>query len=770
MRAAYELSENTEFHGLAVIRRTANAARSLPAGAEPAHPSRLRRAIATFLLTLSWLACFLHTSAAHAEDGYDLWLRYRPVEAAETVAAYRARASQIVPEPGSPTLQAAERELSMGLAGLLGATVPTARAVSANGAILLGTPASSPAIAALRLDLSKAGREGYVIRSATTGGRSVIAIAGNEDAGVLHGVFHFLRLMQTRASLDSLAISSAPALQHRLLDHWDNLDGTVERGYAGASIWDWHKLPDYLDPRYERYARASASVGINGAVLTNVNANAVSLQPAYIAKAAALAGVLRTYGIRAYLTARFSAPIEIGGLKTADPLDATVQAWWKAKADEIYEAIPDFGGFVVKANSEGQPGPQDYGRSHADGANMLADAVARHGGIVMWRAFVYSHEQPDDRAKQAYSEFVPLDGKFRENVLLQVKNGAIDFQPREPFHPLFGAMPKTPLMLEVQLTKEYLGFATHLAYLAPMYEETLTSDTFVKGKGSTVAKVIDGSLHGYKRTGMAGVANIGSDRNWTGSQFDQANWYAFGRLAWNPSLGSAAIAEEWARMTFSNDARFVTPVVQMMMGSREAVVDYMTPLGLHHQMGRGYHYGPGPWVAGGPRADWTSVYYSRADAVGVGFDRSASGSNAVGQYAREVASVFGNVDKVPEKFLLWFHHVPWDRRMGSGRTLWDEMVVQYTRGVETVSNMRKTWAGMAPYVDAERHEEVAAFLAIQEKEAKWWRDACIAYFQTFSKRPMPAGYAAPEKTLQEYEAIEIPYAPGLPPANSPGRQ
>jgi alpha-glucuronidase len=729
----------------------------------------MRAAIVTFLLTLFCAVSLGRMSIAHAEDGYDLWLRFSLVEPAETLAAYRARATQIVTESGLPTLQAAERELSTGLSGLLGTTVPVVQAASLNGAILLGTPASSPAIAALGLDLSKAGTEGYVIRSATAAGRSVIAIAGNTDVGVLHGAFHFLRLMQTRASLDSLAIASAPALQHRLLNHWDNLDGTVERGYAGASIWDWHKLPDYLDPRYERYARACASIGINGTVLTNVNANAISLQPRYIAKAAALAGVLRTYGIRVYLTARFSAPIEIGGLTTADPLDAGVQAWWKAKADEIYTASPDFGGFVVKANSEGQPGPQDYKRSHADGANMLADAVAPHGGIVMWRAFVYSNEQPDDRAKQAYSEFVPLDGKFRDNVMLQVKNGAIDFQPREPFHPLFGTMPKTPLMLEVQLTKEYLGFATHLAYLAPLYEETLTSDTFVKGKGSTVAKVIDGSLHGYRHTGMAGVANIGSDRNWTGSQFDQANWYAYGRLSWSPALGSQAIAEEWARMTFSNDPRFLTPVVQMMMGSREAVVDYMTPLGLHHQMGRGFHYGPGPWVSGMPRADWNSVYYSRADDVGVGFDRSARGSNAIGQYAPEVAKVFGDINKVPEKFLLWFHHVPWDRRMASGRTLWDEMVVDYTRGVSAVSDMRKTWENAAPYVDAGRHKEVAAFLAIQEKEAKWWRDACIAYFQSFSKRPLPAGFAPPEKTLEEYKSIAIPYAPGLPPANPPGR-
>jgi alpha-glucuronidase len=722
----------------------------------------MRAAIVTFLLSLSCIA--------HAEDGYDLWLRYRPVESGQTLAAYRRHATQIVSESGSPTLEAARRELSTGLGGLLGEAVPVSRSVTSDGAVVIGTPASSALIKALGLDLSSAGKAGYVIRSVTSGGRSITAIAGNEDVGVLHGVFHFLRLMQTRAPLDALAITSAPAVQYRVLDHWDNLDGTVERGYAGASLWDWHKLPDYLDPRYERYARACASIGINGSVLTNVNANAISLTAPYIAKAAALAGVFRPYGIRVYLTAKFSAPIEIGGLKTADPLDASVKAWWRAKADEIYRAIPDFGGFLVKANSEGQPGPQDYHRTHADGANMLADAVGPHGGIIMWRAFVYSNEQPDDRAKQAYSEFVPLDGKFRENVLLQVKNGAIDFQPREPFHPLFGAMPKTPLMLELQITKEYLGFATHLAYLAPLFEETLSSDTFVKGKGSTVAKVIDGSLHGYTRTGIAGVANVGRDRNWSGSEFDQANWYAFGRLAWKPTLGAATIAEEWARMTFSNDSRFLEPVVRMMMGSREAVVDYMTPLGLHHLMASGHHYGPGPWISGGSRADWTPVYYHRADSVGIGFDRSATGSNAVAQYSPEVAKVFGNIDTVPEKYLLWFHHVPWDHRMASGRTLWDELVVHYTRGVETVHNMRKTWASLAPYVDAERHAEVAAFLAIQEKEAKWWRDACIAYFQSFSKRPLPEGYAPPTKSLQEYEAIRIPYAPGHPPADPPWRE
>jgi alpha-glucuronidase len=383
----------------------------------------------------------------------------------------------------------------------------------------------------------------------------------------------------------------------------------------------------------------------------------------------------------------------------------------------------------------------------------------------MWRAFVYSQNQPDDRAKQAYAEFVPLDGKFRDNVVLQVKNGPIDFQPREPFHPLFGAMPRTPLMLELQITKEYLGFATHLVYLAPLFEETLRSDTYAKGPDSTVAKVIDGSLsgHGPHTTGMAGVANIGSDRNWTGSHFDQANWYAFGRLAWDPSLTSAGIAAEWVKMTFSSDPAFVSPVVAMMLGSREAAVEYMTPLGLHHQMSRHGHYGPGPWVGGGARADWTSVYFNRADARGIGFDRTKTGSNAVAQYAPQVADQFADLKRVPQKYLLWFHHVPWDYRLSTGRTLWDELVIDYSQGVRTVSGMRSTWAGLASFVDPERYAQVSAFLAVQQKEAKWWRDASIAYFQTFSQRPLPAGYEPPEHDLQYYEALCFPYVPGSAP-------
>lgn len=704
-------------------------------------------------LLLLGLAC--STPVALAEDGYDLWLRYRPLPA-EWLEAYHRRTTEVIPGTPSPTLDVAAAELSRGLGGLLGAAPPVSSQPSRDGSVIFGTVKSSPLIAGMHLGLDRIGAEGYVIRSTTLAGHSVIAIAANQDIGVLYGTFHFLRLLQTHQSLEHLDIASAPRIRRRILDHWDNLDRTVERGYAGESIWDWHKLPDYLDPRYTAYARACASLGINGTVPTNVNASAVSLTPAYLRKLAALADLFRPYGLRVYLTALFSAPIEIGGLKTADPLDPGVRDWWRLKADEIYALIPDFGGFLVKANSEGQPGPQDYSRTHVDGANMIADAVAPHGGIVMWRAFVYSQQQPDDRAKQARDEFVPLDGKFLDNVLLQVKNGPIDFQPREPFHPLFGAMPRTPLMLEVQITKEYLGFATHLVYLGPLFEETLRSDTYTRGKGSTVAKVIDGS-------GIAGVANIGSDRNWTGSHFDQANWYVFGRLAWDPMLSSRDIAEEWVRMTFSNDPAFVKPVVAMMMGSREAAVDYMTPLGLHHQMARHTHYGPGPWVSGGKRADQTSVYFNRADAHGIGFDRTTTGSNAVSQYSPEVAARFGELKRTPETLLLWFHHVPWDYKMQSGHTLWDELVIHYTHGVGTVSDMRHTWAGLAGGIDAERYAQVSSFLAIQEKEAQWWRDASIAYFQTFSQRPLPAGYAPPEHDLLYYEALCFRYAPGIDP-------
>lgn len=706
---------------------------------------------------MAWLVLLAAAATAHAEDGYDLWLRYAPA-GAETGTT--ARISQLVSPAATPVQTAAQRELLHGLAGVAGTAPAQAERVNRAGALLVGTPASSPQIAALGLDLEGLGEEGYRIRSVDVGGHATTVVAANTDLGTLYGSFHLLRLLQTGRPLDGLDIREAPRLALRVLNHWDNLDRYVERGYSGQSIWDWHRLPGWLDPRYTDYARANASIGINGTVLNNVNANAEVLTPMYLEKVAAIAGVLRPYGMKVYLSARFSAPMEIGGLATADPLDADVQRWWKTKAEEVYALIPDFGGFLVKANSEGQPGPQDYGRGHADGANMLADAVAPHGGVVMWRAFVYSDEEPVDRAKQAWNEFVPLDGTFRDNVLVQVKNGPIDFQPREPFHPLFGAMPGTPLMMEFQITKEYLGFSTHLAYKAPLYEEVLDADTHVQGPGSTVARVIDGSLDGHALTGIAGVANIGSDRNWSGSHFDQANWYAFGRLAWNPDLASRDIAVEWTRMTFSNDTAVVEPVVGMMMASREAVVDYTGALGLHHLMGRGHHYGPGPWVEGGPRADWTSVYFHRADATGIGFDRTRRGSDAVSQYAPPVAEVFDDVARTPEEFLLWFHRVPWTHPMRSGRPLWDELVLHYDRGVGTVHDMRATWAGLDGRIDPERHAQVDAFLAIQQDEAQWWRDASIAYFQSISGLPLPAGIAPPARTLEDYKALEFPHAPG----------
>jgi alpha-glucuronidase len=565
-------------------------------------------------------------------------------------------------------------------------------------------------------------------------------------------VFRFLSLIQTGRSIDRLNIEDSPKLQRRVLDHWDNLDGSVERGYAGRSIWDWPQLPETVDSRYVDYARACASVGINGATLNNVNAQAVSLTAPYIEKAKAIADVLRPYGIRVYLSARFSAPIEIGKLKTADPLDPAVRAWWKAKADEIYRAIPDFGGFVVKANSEGQPGPGDYHRSHAEGANALADAVAPHGGIVMWRAFVYASTPNTDRIKQAYEEFKPLDGKFASNVLVQVKSGPLDFQPLEPFHPLFGRMPKTNLMLEVQITKEYLGQTTHLTYVTKSFEEVLRADTFAKGRGSTVAK----TLEACGLTGMAGVSNVGSDRNWCGSDFNQADWYGFGRLAWDPETSAREIAADWLKMTFSDAEGFVGPMVEVMEESREAVVRYMTPLGLHHQMATGHHYGPGPWVSDLGRADWNPTYFARADAEGIGFDRTVTGSNALEQYWPGAAAQWEDVRLIDPKYLLWFHRVPWSFKMKDGRTLWEALVAEYDAGVSDVVRMRKTWEQMAFFVDGERFEVVAKNLGIQEREAKWWRNAMLAYFQSKSGLAIPAGHPPLEHPLEYYESRQSP--------------
>jgi len=698
-----------------------------------------------------------------AEDGYRLWLRYDLITNPERLGEYRSAFQSVILEKESPTFSIVKDELSRASKGLLGTTLAFSKNAS-NGTVVLGT-SQSPLVSSLHLtdQLKKLGDEGYLIRSVNYQNKKCLVIAANTEVGVLYGTYHFIHLLQTLQSVQNLSIESAPKIRHRILDHWDNLDRTVERGYAGFSLWDWHKLPDYIDPRYYDYARANASLGINGAVLTNVNANAQALTDLYLKKVAALANVFRPYGIKVYLTARFSAPSEIGGLKTSDPLDADVKAWWKNKIDEIYRYVPDFGGFVVKANSEGQPGPQNYNRNHADGANMLADALAAHNGIVMWRAFVYSNDVPTDRVKQAYDEFKPLDGKFRDNVLIQVKNGPLDFQPREPFHPLFGAMPATPLMMEFQITKEYLGFATHLVYLAPLFKECLESDTYTHGKGSTVGKVIDGSLEHHALTGMAGVANIGTDRNWCGHIFNQANWYAFGRLAWNHEQTSEDIADDWIRMTLTNDTDAVAKIKSMMMASREIAVQYMTPLGLHHIMGWNHHYGPGPWIKDKQRADWTAVYYHKADEKGIGFDRTATGSNALEQYAPEVRSMFETTQRCPEKFLLWFHHVGWNYQMKSRKTLWEEMCRTYYKGADSVAWMQRQWRAVETKIDAERFDQVKTFLEIQHNEAVWWRNSCTLYFQTFSRQNLPAGLEKSDKPLEYYESLEFPFAPGIRP-------
>jgi alpha-glucuronidase len=712
-------------------------------------------------LLLAWvlLLAMVPARSTLAEDGYRLWLRYPPLSEERRQRA-QARISGILASPTpSPAAQAALDELQRGLAGLLARPVPRTGQPH-SGALVLGTPATLPLIRSLDLPLEGLGPEGFMIRSLEIQGHAATVIAANTDTALVYGAFAFLRLLQTDSLAETLDISEAPAVSLRLLNHWDNLDRSVERGYSGQSIWDWWRLPDYGDSRYTDYARANASIGINGAVLNNVNAQPEVLTERYLLKAAALADLFRPYGIRVYLSVRFSSPVDIGGLTTADPLHPAVRAWWRAKADEIYRLIPDFGGFLVKANSEGQPGPQNYGRTHADGANTLAEALRSHGGMVMWRAFVYAQDDPEDRVKQAYSEFKPLDGAFAENVLVQVKNGPLDFQPREPFHPLFGAMPGTPLMMEFQITQEYLGFSTHLVYLGTLYKEVLASDTFAQGPGSTVAHVIDGSLHGYTRTGMAGVANIGSDRDWSGSTFAQANWYAFGRLAWNPELSAQAIAEEWLRMTFSNDPRFLNPATDLMMRSREAAVDYMTPLGLAHLMGTGHHYGPAPWVDDLSRPEWNPWYYHRADEKAIGLDRTASGSGATEQYAAPVAERFGNLATVPEQYLLWFHRLPWDYRLRSGLTLWEELVRHYDRGVSEVEAMQSTWAALEPFVDGERFAKTSRFLAIQRREAKWWRDACLAYFMAQSGRELPAGAHPPENSLEFYRSLQFPYATG----------
>ena len=565
--------------------------------------------------------------------------------------------------------------------------------------------------------------EGYMLTDS-----SIIA---SSSIGILYGAYDLLRLQET-GNLSHLSKTEKPAVNLRILNHWDNLDGSIERGYAGKSIWKWDEIildkagefkniSKDLRNRLITYARSNASIGINGAVLNNVNASPQMMTSEYLHKVKVIADIFRPYGIRVYLSINFASPMALGYTKTADPLDMKVQLWWKKKAKEIYASIPDFGGFLVKANSEGQPGPGDYHRSHADGANMLADALKPFGGIVMWRSFVYgANHKGEDRVKQAVSEFKYQDGKFRDNVILQSKNGPLDFQPREPYAPIFDNIHQTPQIAELQITQEYLGQSKHLVYLAPMWKEFFR---FVSPD---------------KLKGIAGVSNIGDDANWCGHPFSQANWYAFGRLAWNPSISSEEIAHEWLIQTYEcKDERFTKPVEMMMLTSREACVNYMMPLGLHHIFKFDHHYGPEPdgFKAEYP-LEWCPVYYHQADSNGIGFNRSSDGTDAVGQYPEPYRSLYDNLATCPEEYLLWFHHVPWNYRMKSGSTLWEELCMRYNMGVSMVETYRDYWhTSTKEYMKDHitEWEMTDSLLNVQLASAKEWRDVCLKYFQTFSK-------------------------------------
>lgn len=656
--------------------------------------------------------------SSHAEDGSRLWLR----------AENNANAT-ITANKNGATLDIAINELQKQWQG---------------GSLDLSIQKTKA--------LRELGEDGFAIKGNKD---SKLSISSISEKGILYGAFHLLRLQETGNLPDEISIEESPKYDIRILNHWDNLNRTVERGYAGYSLWKWEELPHVISPRYKEYARANASIGINGTVLNNVNASPDILREDYLQKVKALADIFRPYGIKVYLSVNFSSPKIIGGLADSDPLNPDVKKWWSDKVKEIYALIPDFGGFLVKANSEGQPGPQDYGRTHVDGANMLADALKAHKGIVMWRAFVYDPND-NDRAKQAYNEFMPLDGQFRENVIVQVKNGPIDFQPREPFSPLFGAMKETPVMPELQITQEYLGFSNHLVYLGSMWKEFFESDSYCRGVGSTVAKATDGSIYSHKLSAIAGVANIGEDDNWCGHHFAQSNWYAFGRLAWNHELSTDEIADEWIKQTFTKDKKFVEPVKDLMLNSWETCINYMMPLGLHHIFAWGHHYGPEPWTdIPGARPDWLPSYYHQASENGIGFNRTESGSNAVSQYFSPLKETFNSIESCPENLLLWFHHVPWDHRMKNGRIFWDELCYKYDAGVHEIREFQKTWDRMEPFIDGERFKHVQSRLKIQSRDAVWWKDACLQYFQSFSKRPIPYDIERPIHELDDLMKIKL---------------
>ncbi len=664
-------------------------------------------------LPITLLTACLLTTAAQARDGHELWLK------GNTPAA-------------TQTLEIAKAELQSSWSGAL----PT-----------------------LTLDKKMKSLPEGSFSITLTGGQA--EIKASTEAGLLYGAYHLLRMQSLGQTSADTTLVEQPSYNIRILNHWDNLNGTIERGYAGQSIF-WRNSADQM--RLKDYARANASIGINAFVPDNVNASPELLSSECLQEVRKMADIMRPFGIKTYLAINFASPMVLDGLATADPLNKDVQKWWAKKVKEIYALIPDFGGFLVKANSEGQPGPNDFGRSHAEGANMLAKALKPYKGIVMWRAFVYSPSDPD-RAKQAYLEFQPLDGQFMDNVIIQVKNGPIDFQPREPFSALFGAMPKTREMAEVQITQEYLGHSNHVAYLGTMWQEFIDdvrqhADCPLNNKQSR-----PGAL-----TAISGVSNVGNSVSWCGNVMAQSNWYAFGRLAWNDELSAEAIAQEWAMQTFaegkegnSERGKELQPIVDMMMRSREAVVDYMMPLGLHHQFAWGHHYGPEPYCdIPGARPDWMPSYYHKADAQGLGFNRSSTGTNATGQYAVPYASLLDDVETCPANLLLWFHHVGWDKQITHQcgdkqlrESLWDALCHHYQQGLDEVRQMQRKWIKCEGKIDAEVYADIAARLRIQARDAQWWKDGCLLYFQTFSKMPFPDDVEPAVHSLEELVPIKL---------------
>lgn len=739
--------------------------------------------------------------AGQRDDGYDgsaMWLRYVPIADPDLLSRYRSQVTAVVVEnadrnksyrhtqnlsmaPGSAerlmasTLEAAREELVRGLGGLLDRPVPVVHRPGQDlpdGAVVVGTRESSPAVSRFvpAEDLERVGRDGFVLRSVAEGQRAFTVIAGNTDVGALYGTFAFLRRIQTHQAVEGLDLAESPKVANRHLNYWDTerlYAGNDEPGTGGlngenGAIFNFAatgasaglNLPVVLD-RYLVAARAMASVGITGITINNVNADNAYLTPEYIAQEAALADALRPYGIKLALSIRYAAPTDSRFApdtlteEQMAPTNADFRAWWTRRARQIQQSIPDFAGFTVKANSEGQPGPQDFGHDHGDGANGMAAAVAPLGLKIYWRTFVYNPDVDSDRLKRAYLEFGHIDdelqpdgsrGRFLDNVFLQTKNGPLDFQAREPVHPMFGRMENTNQAIELQITQEYTGQNRMLCFLAPMWEEILKTDTRATDEqgrpldNRLVGHVVDGTAQNHSDTAIVGVANLGNADNLTGHHFSQANLYAFGRQAWDWTLDAGGIADDWVRMTWGNSPDVVDVIVSMMMGSWEALVSYQTPLGIAHQFTADVHYGPGPSESHLPREDWNPVYYNRADSVGLGYDRSPTGSDFTAQYFPTLEATYGDIDTVPENLMMWFHHVPWDHPMSSGRIFWDELVDRYYSGVRYVGDMRRAWDSLESQIDARRFAEVKAKLALHETDAADWRDTCVSYWQKFSGR------------------------------------